>query len=73
MCQPTLIFFKISRRIHGTPIPSGPLVQKLCEDLIQSSSPLEFGQDISHVLEGCTFLQDTMASFEEMIAPGFMF
>jgi len=54
-------------------IPATELGDKLTEDLIQSSSPLEFGQDISHVLEGCTFLQDTMASFEEMIAPGFMF
>jgi len=49
-------------------IPDIDLTDKLNESFVDSSSPLQFDQNFSHALEGCTYSRETMASLEEMFS-----
>jgi len=49
-------------------IPNIDLADKFDENFADSSPPLQFGQSFPHGLEGCTYSQETMTSFEEMFS-----
>jgi len=47
-------------------IPDIDLADKFNDNFADAS--LQFGQSFSHVLESCTYSQETMASFEELFS-----